>query len=364
MVENNGETAPMPDTPIRRAAAIIGIGLLLCILTAVVVFGAQVLLLVFAGVLLSIFLGGLSDVAMRYLHLPRGLALACVCLLLATILGLGIYLLMPSITEQIAELSRTLPQSVQHLRERMEQTGWGRRVIGWMPQSAAPSSSLGMVATAAGVLSNTLNVFVNIIVIVFVALYVSAQPTWYREGMVTLIPPRYRARGREILSEMSHELRWWLIGQIFAMVFICALITTGLFIIGIPMALTLGLMAGLLNFVPNFGPVVASIPAILLALTDKPVTAAWVVMLYVSVQALETYVVTPMIQQHNINLPPALTISFQVLMALLIGVAGVALATPLVVVLLVLVKMLYVEDLLGDKVALPGQVAHGNGAKH
>ncbi|NOT46231.1 MAG: AI-2E family transporter, partial [Acidobacteria bacterium] len=164
-----------------------------------------------------------------------------------------------------------------------------------------------------------------------------------------LFPLRRRTRVREILFAISDTLRWWLIGKVGSMIFIGLLTWIGLSILGVPLALTLGLIAGLLSFIPNFGPIISALPALLLAFIESPTTALYVLILYVGVQLIESNVVTPFIERKTVEIPPALTIVFQLALAVLVGGLGLVLATPLLAVLLVVIQMVYVEDVLGDR---------------
>jgi predicted PurR-regulated permease PerM len=317
--------------------------------------GAQVILLAFAGILLAIFLRSLATGVRRLTRLPPMLSLAAVVLALAGCFVLFILLLAPSVDEQATQLSRRIPEAIDKLQARLERSPLGGWLLSNQP-TAGEGGNGGTFSQVFGFVTTTLGNVVNLVLVLFVGLYLAAQPTLYLDGLLKLVPPSRRARAHQIVHEIGYELRWWLIGQIFAMFLIGVLVSVGLWVLGIPMALILGLIAGLLNFVPNFGPVIAALPAVLLALTtDSPGLALWVIGLYVAVQWFETYLVTPMIQQRNVDLPAALTLVTQVLMALLVGAVGVTLATPLVIVVLVLVKMLYVEDVLGDRLAMPGE---------
>jgi predicted PurR-regulated permease PerM len=152
-----------------------------------------------------------------------------------------------------------------------------------------------------------------------------------------------------VLNESGSTLQSWLVAKLFEMLLIGGLTTLGLWLLGIELALVLGLIAGLLSFIPNIGPVLSVIPAVLLASLEGTRTMLYVVGLYTIVQALESYVFTPWMQQRIVSVPPALTISMQLLFGLLAGTLGLLLATPLVAVGMVLVRMLYVEDILGDR---------------
>jgi predicted PurR-regulated permease PerM len=133
------------------------------------------------------------------------------------------------------------------------------------------------------------------------------------------------------------------------MLIIGVLTTAGLSILGVPLALSLGIFAALLTFIPNFGPIIAVLPAVLFALVESPTKALYVLALYIGIQMIESYLITPLIERETVSLPPVLTIFFQIFLGVLVGGLGLILATPLLTVIIVLVKMLYIEDILGDK---------------
>ncbi|MGH6611543.1 MAG: AI-2E family transporter, partial [Burkholderiaceae bacterium] len=196
--------------------------------------------------------------------------------------------------------------------------------------------------------SGVLGGIVNVLIIIFVGLYLAAEPRLYTNGLVRLVPIRHRPRAQEFLSALGHTLRWWLVGRLSLMLLNGVLTALALWLLGVPLALTLGILAGLLNFIPNIGPVIAGVPAVLIALMQSPQQALYVFILYVALQSVDGYVLTPLVQRRTIELPPVLTITAQVLLGVLLGTLGVLLATPLTAAALVLVKMLYVEDTLGD----------------
>jgi predicted PurR-regulated permease PerM len=202
-------------------------------------------------------------------------------------------------------------------------------------------------------LMSAFNVIVAVIVIVFIALYLAAEPDLYTNGILHLVPKRHRAHGARVLGSVRYTLQWWLIGQGVTMVVIGVLTGLGLWLIGVPLWFLLGLLAALFNFIPNFGPLVSFVPAVLLALAMGPSAAMWVAALYVAAQSFEGYLLTPMVQKKAVLLPPALTITAQVLLGVTVGALGVMLAAPLTAAALVVIKMLYVEEVLGDEMKTP-----------
>jgi predicted PurR-regulated permease PerM len=186
------------------------------------------------------------------------------------------------------------------------------------------------------------------VIVVFVGLYVAADPDVYARGLVRLVPMPRRRRAREVLEALARTLRRWLVGKLLGMAVIAVATWAGLSLAGVPLALVLGLLAGLLNFVPYLGPMLSFVPALPLAIPEGATTVGWVLGLYVGIQMAESYLLTPLVDQQSVALPPALTITAQVLLGVLLGWLGLVLATPLTAAALVLVRMLYVEDLLGD----------------
>jgi predicted PurR-regulated permease PerM len=193
------------------------------------------------------------------------------------------------------------------------------------------------------VISKTLGSFGSAFVFVFVGLFTALDPDLYQRGILQLIPRARRARAREILGLIAHALQMWMVGKLASMAVVGIATWVGLALLKIPLALVLALLAAALTFVPNFGPVLSAVPAILLALLQGPTTALAVAGLYVGIQTVESYVLTPLVQKKTAALPPALTIAAQLLMSTLAGGLGLIVATPLTAAALVLVTEAYVR---------------------
>jgi predicted PurR-regulated permease PerM len=333
----------------KRAGVVWTVVLLITLLVVGVGATIDVLLLAFAGVLFAILLRGVSDFLSRHTGIGEKWSLAATVLLLLALVAAGFWLLIPSIAGQVDELRQSLPKSVELLETQVKRYEWGR----WMLEEApAPAELLprqrDLFGRVTGVVSGALGAIGVVVVIFFTGLFLAAQPRLYTEGLVSLVAIRKRDRAREVISQIGGQLQGWLVAKVIAMVFVGVLTWLGLWLLGIGMSLTLAVLAALLTFVPNLGPIIAAVPAVLIGLLDSPTTAMWVALLYVAVQTIESYVLTPLLQQKAVSLPPALTITAQLIMAGFVGGMGLALATPLTVVVLVLVKSLYVEDTLGD----------------
>jgi predicted PurR-regulated permease PerM len=340
---------------VRRVLVVLGLGGGFVGLALVVWAAADVLLVVFGGVLLAVLLRGLADLLRGALGLSPGWALAVVLLGLIALLGLGGWYLSSTVTAQFEELSASLESSWDQLRDWAGQYRLGRQLLHASPIADWVAGSGNFVGRVTGVFSTALGAAANLIVVLFVGIYLAVDPGLYRAGVLHLLPVRARDRGDAVLHTLNHTLRWWLLGRIANMTIVGVLTTLGLWALGIPLALALGVIAFVLDFVPYIGPLLSAVPACLVALSVGPHAVLYVAILYLAVQSVESYVTMPIIQQKVVEMPPALLIAFQVVLGVILGTLGIVFATPLAVVTLVLVKMLYVQTVLGDPVAVKGE---------
>jgi predicted PurR-regulated permease PerM len=317
-------------------------------------FGAWVFLLVFASVLLAIFLYNISHFMSDHTPLSTGWSLVVVVLGLSTVLVIGVWLTGDALGEQIDELSRRLPQSLQQLQQRLERYEWAQGLLAKVPQSGQEVvEKTDVVAKAPGVLSKVLGVLGSVIIFLFLGLYLAIDPGVYRRGILRLVPLHKRHRVQSILDEIGHILGRWLVGRMFSMLVVGGITTLGLWLLQVPLPLALGLLAAMGELVPNIGPLLAFIPAILLAFTGSTTHGLGVFGLFLAVQGFESYVLTPLVEKRAVSLPPALTMTAQVLLGLLAGGLGLVLAAPLTATAMVLVQRLYVEDVLHDSLEAP-----------
>jgi predicted PurR-regulated permease PerM len=309
----------------------------------------DILLIVFAGILLAVFLRSLANWLSHITPLSVGWSLAVVLLVLIALIGLGLWYLAPALGGQVNQLIETLPQSVEQLRQYIEAQGWGQQLTASLPSpdEVMPNQS-DLLSRLTGVFSTTLGALTNLMIIFFIGVYMAAQPRLYINGFIRLFPIAERERIREVVSAVGSTLQRWLIGRVIGMVVIGLLTTLGLWLLGIPLALILGLLAGLSEFVPYIGPLVALVPALLLGLLEGPTTALYILLLFSGIQLLESYLLTPLIERQAVYLPPAMTITVQLAFGLLIGGLGLLIATPLSAAVMVIIQMLYIQDTLKD----------------
>lgn len=335
---------------VQRTLIVIG---LLALVSALLVLAWQavdVLLLFFAGVLLGIGLRGVASLLHRHTPLPPTPALIVSLVSFFLLLAAAAWLLGPHLVRGLQQLAFDIPQSVQKLGNDVAEVDWLWHTLQRAMQSFSNGIENKLFSHLAGMFSTALGAITGLLIIVALGVYLSIDPELYIRGAARLLPPSKRTRARQVLTEQGHSLRWWLLGRTSSMLIVGVLTWIGLLLLDVPLAFTLAAIAGLLSFVPNIGPILSAIPAVLVGLSVSPVMALYVVGLYVLVQTVESYMITPVIQQRAVAMPPALLLVVQLVMGVWVGVLGIFLATPLTVAIMVAVRMLYIEDALGDRV--------------
>lgn len=353
---NDGERLPRREFFYRVlifVGVIAAVGLVFILLWQ----STQVILLLFAGLLLAIFLNSLADVVSRYTPLSRNWSLTLVLLAITIVIGLIIWYLVPSLKEQFFELSRELPPAIEKLRLKIEEYSAGSWLLDRIPQNPMQldSQSSNVFGRITGFFSSFFGIVVNIAIVLMASVYFAFNPNLYYEGALKLLPQNQQQRGREVLDTLGFTLRRWLVGRIIVMTINGTLTAVGLWFLGMPLFLSLGIITALLNFIPNIGPFLAAVPAVLIAFAISPTQALYTAILYLFIQNLEGFVLTPLVQQKAVELPPVLVVGAQILLGILFGFLGVLLAVPILAVVFVLVRMLYVEDMLGNETEVKGE---------
>jgi predicted PurR-regulated permease PerM len=313
----------------------------------------------FAGMLFAVFLTALSDRLSRRTRLSYRWSLVVVVLALVSVTGGLFYLLGSRLSSQISELTQTLPRSVEQIKAYLMQFAWGKYLVENAPGAAGGITEAGTFSQVTGFISGVAAFLEATVVILIVGIFGAAEPGLYKAGLLHLVPPRHRPRAVEAVDAIAFNLRHWLVGQVVLMVIIGVTTSCSLALIGVPLALALGIIAGIMEMVPYVGPWISVVPAAMIALLKGPHYLLYVAGLYLALHVLEGYVLLPLIQRRSVQLPPALTLVAQVLLGELAGILGLFVAAPLTVAAMVLLKMLYVEDTLGDEaVNVPGEPGH------
>lgn len=302
---------------------------------------APVLMLGFAGIVLATAVRAGADPLERHLGLPQAAAVGIVFFAsLAVVVG-GSYLFGREIQEQTDQLWTALVDATDKIKERMED--W--TVGSWLIDNATGSEDPEAMSKAVKGTFTIFGAVADAVLVVFLALYFAVDPKSYKRGFLHLVPTAWRGRVDRALESAGDALHNWLKGQFVAMVVVGVLTALGLWIVGVPLAIPLGVLSGLLDFVPFIGPIVAAVPGLLVAFAQGEDVALYAALVYIAVQFIEGNIVMPMAQKWAVSLPPVLSLLGIVGFGLVFGPLGLLFAMPLTVVLVVLVQKLYVERL-------------------
>ncbi len=302
---------------------------------------SDVLLLMFAGCILAIILRALASLLERITPL-RGTAALVASTLLLLVLIVGFATLFGwRVAEQLADLTHAVARAWHHLRGALESSAVGRAFLHRVATSAGDAvPALGGLKHAA---SGTFGALADIVIVLFTALFVAADPGLYQRGLVALLPASAPRPAMELVGAMIKALRQWLAGVLLAMLCVGVITFIGLSLLRVPLAASLGVLAGALEFVPYVGPIASAVPALLIGFAASPTLALEVGALFLLVHVIEGYVLVPLIQRKAVSLPPALGLGAVVVFGTLFGPLGVVLAHPLTVSALVAVRKLYLE---------------------
>jgi predicted PurR-regulated permease PerM len=307
--------------------------------------GRVIVLLLFAGIVVAVFLTAIVDWIRTKLRLKHGLALALTLLTATVLVVLTLWISGPSIAEQFTRLQADLPRAVQQSIERGRGYGWGRWLLAQWSDYSQLSDSISYAFTRiGGIVLSTASLLAGLVIVSFLGLYLAAEPDVYFSGIRRITPRCYRSALDASAAGAVRNLRSWLLAQVLSMAAVGALVTLGLWGLGVPLAGTLGVIAALMTFIPNVGPILSVVPAALLAFAISPGKGLLTVLLFITVHFLEGNIITPLIQRQIVRLPPALTLIAQLLLAVIAGPLGLALAAPLTAAALGIFQVLLPPD--------------------
>lgn len=349
-----------------------------------VVFASEIVLTLFLAVLFGVFLCRFASKIDQWIPLTKGWSIAAVVAAMFLLTAGSSSLFYVQIDRQIEAASQQIDSGIDKLQQLADHSPTVRSIARSIPfvsetinikgttaephkgnsdsdsggtESTTPKPQLPELSgrpepvkqaadTIGQVFRTTFGLVVNSMLIFFVGLFLAISPGVYRAGVVKLVPPSRRERATEVLNEVGETLWRWLLGRLGSMLVTGIGAALSLWLIGVPMAISLGIMTGLLTFIPNIGAAIALALAMLFALPQGTMTAMLVLPAYLGLQLIESYVVTPLIQKRQVEIPPALLIAFQAIMGVLFGILGAAVASPLLAALKVAIERLYVEDVL------------------
>jgi predicted PurR-regulated permease PerM len=322
-------------------------------LTWIAVELTRFLMLVFAAVVIAAVFDAITDWLSRRTGMTRPFALA---LSVTGTVGLfvGAFVLFGSqLAREFDTIRETVPRAIQGIEGFLDRYGLGERARELAEVGAADISQLlsraGGYALAAG------SGVADFVLVLVGAIFLASDPATYRRGLLLLMPARAEETAAAALNDASRGLRGWMVGQAVSSFVVAALTGAGLALLGVPASGGLGLIAGLLDIIPMIGPVIAGVPAVLLAFTVSPMTALWTLLLFLAIQQLQGNFLQPMIQKHAVDVPPAVLLFAVFASGLLFGFLGVLLAAPLTIVIYVFIQRVYVRTLLGKPIRIAGE---------
>ena len=328
---------------------------------------AATLFLIFAGVLLGVTLNAMTHLLGRLVGWPHWLRLAIVCLVSAGLLSGAIFLGGTTIAEQAAALSDTIKSQLVNVKAFLDRNGIDTSYLDLAKPASGPSASAtpststsparslpgadALASSGGAIVSQTLKLLLgtlsavgNFFIVIFLGLTFAAQPSVYRNGLLYLAPAKHRARATAIIDKISDTLERWLVAQIVVMTAVFAVTWLGLAVIGIPGSFILGIQAGLLAFIPTVGAIVAGVIVLLASLSSGWIATASAFGLFLGVHALESYILTPILQRQALDIPPATLFAFQILLGIVFGLWGISLALPLMAIVKVLIDHFKTEE--------------------
>ena len=311
----------------------------------------QLILMIFGSIVIAVIVRAIARLYIR-LRIPQGLAVALAVLSLLAIIGGLFFMFGGLVASQFATLVGRIPEALDATQRQLD--GWGLDYDVRQASQDIGAQFSGMTTRAGRFAVSAGGAITNIILVLAGAVFLAAQPRTYHDGLLRLIPGPKEAMVRAALDDSGKALGLWLQAQILSSIAIAIMTYIGLWVIGVPSAAAIAIIAGLFDFIPFIGAVAAGIPAVLLAFSVSPGTALWTLILYLVIQQIQGNVLQPLIQKRSVDLSPAILLFAVVAFGMVFGVVGVILSAPLTVVGYVLVQRLYIEQALGKQPKTPG----------
>lgn len=310
----------------------------------------QLLLLFFTAVVLATALNRLV-LRFQQFGIKRKLAIAATLIVALTVIVLVFALIVPPFVEELQKFVELLPKIWERVSSELLKIQQSQEWLSYFPLASNSIQQLQPLGTELfknffAVFSNSILVFLKILLVLVLALMMLFNPQLYRRSCLRLVPSFYRRRADEILTLSGEILTNWLAGACLSSTFVGIFSGIGLSILGINLVLVNALLAGLLNFIPNIGPTASIVFPLAIALLDAPWKIGAIFILYFIIQNLEAYLVTPTIMAQQVSLLPAVTLIAQLFFAQTFGLLGLLLALPLTVVAKTCLEEVLLKDIL------------------
>jgi predicted PurR-regulated permease PerM len=311
----------------------------------------DVILITVGAILIGVLLHLVAEPLIRWCKLPQSIALVVSGILIIGVVGGAAYLFGTQIEAELADVVARAGTAVTEITTQLQKSAAGKFILSHIQGG----SGFSIPSFLSGIFSVSIRFLEALVVTVIGGFYLAAQPELYRKGLGKLFPQPWRAEADETIEDIGRGLRLWLIGELIQMVLIGGLTTIAVWLIGLPSPLALGVIAGLAEFIPYLGPIVAAVPAILVATTQGGNFIFWTVIAYLLIHQLEGNLIAPMIQRQLIFIPPAVMLLAIVIILFVFGGVSIIFAGPIAVIIFIAIKKLYVRDSLGEATALPGE---------
>jgi predicted PurR-regulated permease PerM len=306
-----------------------------------------VVLMIFGAIILAMLLRLGAEPLKRWLFLPEPLALLLSAIIVLTVIGGAGYLFGSRLAEEFQDVAQRASSASSSIQATLQGSDFGKFLLNRMS-----TGDFAVTSVLSGFLRLSTSFIEALIIVMISGIYLAAQPRLYRNGLIWLFPHPRHARVAGIIDGIGEALRLWLIGQLIQMVVIGALVMVAVWIIGVPSPLALGLIAGVGEFIPYLGPILAAIPAVLVALTKSPEIALWTLFAYLIIHQIEGQVLAPLVQRRMVSIPPAVMLLGIAALTYLFGTTAIIFAAPIAVVVFTAVNLIYVRDMLGEKTEL------------
>jgi predicted PurR-regulated permease PerM len=313
----------------------------------------DVILIIVGAILIAVLLHLVAEPLKLWAKLPESIALILSGLFIFAVMAGAGYLFGTQISAEFTEVMQRANSAVMGITKQLQASPNGNFIL----QHIQGGSGFSV----AGVLSSVFTISVRFleaaVVTVIGGFYLAAQPKLYRSGLAKLFPDRLRKEANATFDDIALALRLWLIADVIQMVLIGSLSTLAVWLIGLPSPLALGIIAGLAEFVPYVGPILAAIPAVLVATTQGVNAVVWTVVAYILIDQVEGNLIAPLVQRQLIFIPPAIMLLAIITILFVFGGFSVIFAGPIAVIIFVAVNKLYIRDSLGEETVLPGEDA-------
>ncbi len=307
----------------------------------------DVVLMAMGAIILAMLLRLVARPLMRFLAFPEPIALAVAGLLILAVMSGAGYLFGTQLLAEFDDVMQRMSSAVAAIDSKMQANSFGRYML-----QHVSGGTFSFTAVLSGFLKVSTRFLEGVVIVLISGAYLAAQPGLYRSGVIRLFPPRHHARAAELFDGIAEALRLWLLGQLFEMVLIGALSTFAVLLIGVPSPMALGLIAGIGEFIPYLGPLIAAIPALLVALTKSPDATLWTLLAYLVIHQIEGQLAAPLIQRHMVAIPPAVMLLGIVAVTYLFGAIAIIFAAPIAVVAFATINLIYMRDTLGERTTL------------